>query len=188
MFVIAASTAEARHKHRHWHGYHFGAAPYAYGFVTSEKKMQRQRAWRESVSPEDMVPPNWHLQTPDPNWKGKRFVSPDGTSWLAVYASPTAAEPIGTHMQSVAFVEGESLTYLRGERDWIVVSGMKSDRIFYRKAVIACGGKVWHHIAFEYPAERKRAMDAFVIRAAIIIDHAENDGCEEATSSFNPDR
>jgi hypothetical protein len=46
---------------------------------------------------------------------------------------------------------------------------------------------VWHHMAFEYPAERKQAMDAFVIRAAAIIDLAENDGCEEATSSFNSD-
>jgi hypothetical protein len=119
---------------------------------------------------------------------GRRFLSPDGSSWLAVYASLTAAEPIASHMQSIAFAEGETLTYLRGERDWIVVSGTKGDRFFYRKAVIACGGKVWHHMAFEYPAERKQAMDAFVIRAAAIIDLAENDGCEEATSSFNPDR
>jgi hypothetical protein len=25
-----------------------------------------------------------------------------------------------------------------------------------RKAILACGGKVWHHIEFEYPASRKR--------------------------------
>src|SRR5262245_24284830 len=49
MFVVAASTAEARHRHRYWHGYHLGVAPYAYRFVTAEKKLQRQRAWRESV-------------------------------------------------------------------------------------------------------------------------------------------
>ena len=80
------------------------------------------------------------------------------------------------------------MTYLQGERDWIAVSGTKDDRIFYRKAVIACGGKVWHHIAFEFPAERKQAMDPFVIRAAAIIDLAENDGCEEATSSVDAER
>jgi serine/threonine-protein kinase len=91
-------------------------------------------------------------------------------------------------MQSVAFAEGETLTYLRGERDWIAVSGTKGNRIFYRKAVIACGGKVWHHIAFEYPLERKRAMDPFVSRAAAIVDQAENDGCDEATSSFGAER
>ena len=210
MLVAAASTAEARHGRRHWHGYYFAAMPYAYGvgrpqdnlhrrrsgpegvpfayeFGRPEDNFQRRRSSRESVSPADMVPPNWQLQPPDPNWKGKRFLSPDGSSWLAVYAL-TATEPIASHMQSVAFAEGETLTYLRGERNWIVASGIKGDRIFYRKATIACGGTAWHHIAFDYPVERKRAMDPFVIRAATIIDLAENDGCAEATSSANPDR
>lgn len=186
--VAAASTAEARHGRRHWHGYYFAAVPYAYGFGRPEDNFQRRRSRPESLSPADMVPANWQLQPPDPNWKGKRFLSPDGSSWLAVYAFPTGTEPIASHMQSVAFAEGETLTYLRGEHDWIVVSGTKGGRIYYRKAVIACSGKVWHHIAFEYPIERKRAMDPFVMRAAAIIDLAENDGCAEATSSVNPDR
>src|SRR6476659_1063513 len=72
-------------------------------------------------------------------------MSCDDSSWLNAYASLTATEPIASHMQSVAFAEGETVTYLRGERDWIVVSVTKGDRIFYRKAVIAYGGKVWHH-------------------------------------------
>lgn len=183
--MAATSIADARHRHRHWHGYHSRAAPYAYGFTRPADNLQRPRAWRETANPADMVPPNWQLQPPEQNWNGKRFLSPDGSSWLAVYASSTGAQPIASHMQSIAFAEGETLTYLRGERDWIAVSGTKSDRIFYRKAVIVCGGKVWHHIAFEYPAERKRAMDMFVIRAAAIIDQTENDGCEDATSSLN---
>ena len=91
-------------------------------------------------------------------------------------------------MQSVAFAEGETLTYLRGERDWIAVSGSKGDRIFYRKAIITCGGKAWHHIAFEYPIALKREMDPYVTRAAFIVNQAENDGCENATSSVDPNR
>jgi serine/threonine-protein kinase len=90
-------------------------------------------------------------------------------------------------MQSVAFAEGESLTYLQGGHDWIAASGTKGDRIFYRKAIVACGGKVWHHIAFEFPAERKQVMGPAVIRAATVIDQAENDGCDRATSSVSPD-
>ena len=165
----------------------YGSAPRE-DFVQRGQWRRDSRQWRRDISPADLVPPTWQLQPSDPNWTGKRFLSPDGASWLAVYAFPTAKEPIATHMQSVAFAEGETLTYLRGERDWIVVSGTKGDRIFYRKATIACGGKVWHHIAFEYPVERKRAMDPFVIRAATIIDLAENDGCEEATSSVDAER
>ena len=72
-------------------------------------------------------------------------------------------------MQSVGFAEGETLTYLRGERDWIAVSGSKGDRIFYRKAIIACGGKVWHHIAFEYPIALKREMDTYVTRQPLSL-------------------
>jgi glycosyltransferase involved in cell wall biosynthesis len=73
--------------------------------------------------------------------------------------------------------------YFRREPDWLAVSGLKGSRIFYRKAVIACGGKIWHHIAFEYPAVRKRQMDPFVIRASRSIDHAEYDSCGEPRSS-----
>src|SRR5262249_40068460 len=153
-----------------------------------QDSLQRRRPWREGAGPADMVPPNWQLQPPNSNLKGNRFLSPDGSSWLTVHASLTPTEPIASRMQSVAFAGDETVTYLRGERNWIAVSGMKSDRIFYRKAVIACGGKVWHHISFEYPMEFKRQMDPFVMRAAAIVDLAENDGCEEATSSFNLDR
>ena len=188
LLMATASTAEARHWGWHWHGHHFRAAPYAYGFAAPEDSLQRPRSWRENVRPADMVPPNWQLQAADPNWKGKRFLSPDGSSWLAVYSFPTENETIASHMQSVAFAEGETLTYLRGERDWIAVSGSKGDRIFYRKAIIACGGKVWHHIAFEYPIALKREMDLYVTRAAFIVNQAENDGCENATSSVDPNR
>jgi len=184
LLVLIASTAEARHRHRHWSGYaYFRSAPLAYGFVSPDKNLQRRSFAQGSIKPVDMVPPNWQLQPVEPNWKGKRFLSPDGTSWLAVYAFPATPEQLSTHMKSTAFVDGETVTYLRGERDWIVASGTKGDRIFYRKAVIACGGKVWHHIAFEYPTERKRAMDPIVTRAAAIVDLADNDGCEAQASS-----
>jgi serine/threonine-protein kinase len=82
-------------------------------------------------------------------------------------------------MKEIAFGEGESITYLRGERDWIAVSGLKGDRIFYRKAVIACQGRSWHLIAFEYPATMKQTMDAFVGAAAIAVQNSEEDGCDK---------
>jgi len=188
VLLISVSSSEARHRRWHWHGHYAGSAPYAYGFAAAEDNLQRRRSWRGSANPADMVPPNWQLQPPDPNSNAKRFLSPDGSSWLAVYAFPSANESIASHMQSVAFAEGETPTYLRGERNWIVVSGTKGDRIFYRKATIACGGRAWHHIAFEYPIVLKHAMDLFVMRAAAIMDQAENDGCESATTSVNPDR
>jgi hypothetical protein len=121
-----------------------------------------------------VIPPGWRLQ-PDEG----RYLSPDGSSWFAPHASPVGSEPIAAHMDRIARQEGETVTYFRREADWIAVSGFKGGRIFYRKAVLACGGKVWHHIEFEYPAALKRRMDPFVNRASYSIDHAENDSCRE---------
>jgi hypothetical protein len=126
-----------------------------------------------------VVPPGWQLQPRDPSWRGNRYVSPDGSSWFAAYSLPTDSELKNVHMNAIASREGEAVTYLRQEPDWLAVSGLRGNRIFYRKAVIACGGKIWHHIAFEYPAVRKREMDPFVVRASHSIDPAENDSCED---------
>jgi serine/threonine-protein kinase len=64
-------------------------------------------------------------------------------------------------MKSVAFADGEELTQVRGERNWIAVSGSRGDRIFYRHALLACAGDWWHHIAFEYPRNAKGEHDEF---------------------------
>jgi len=191
LVLMTAPAAEARHWRWHWPGGNLVGPPDAYGFAPGDLPpgdLRRGRQRRELLKPTDMIPPNWQLQTADPNWQGKRFLSPDGSSWLAVYSFPVANESIAKHMQSVAFSEGETLTYLRGQPDWIVVSGTKDDRIFYRKAAIACDGKVWHHIAFEYPSGQQQQMTPFVMRAAAILDLAENDGCDEAAASVTPER
>ena len=57
----------------------------------------------------------------------------------------------------------------------VVVSGFKDSRVFYRKAILACAGKSWHQIAFEYPSELKARMDAFVASAAQALDNTQSD-------------
>jgi hypothetical protein len=126
-----------------------------------------------------VIPSNWNLERDEGNGRGNRYVSPDGSSWFAPVASPIGTEPIELQMNRIARRDGEQVTYLRREPDWIAVSGFRGGKIFYRKAVVACGGKVWHHIEFEYPAALKRSMDAFVNRASYSIDHAENEDCKE---------
>jgi len=102
-------------------------------------------------------------------------VSPDGSSWFAAYSTPANRAP--NYMHGVRAQPDEQITYQKREGDWAAVSGFKGSKIFYRKAVLACAGTVWHQIAFEYPAARKQEMDRFVIRASQSIDHAENDSC-----------
>lgn len=105
-----------------------------------------------------VVPADWRELPPDERWHGTRFVSPDGSSWLAVYAAPKTGS-IEAHMNATTQVDGETITYLVRRPGWLVVSGHKGDRIFYRKAILACGGTVWHHIALEYPARLQRTYD-----------------------------
>jgi serine/threonine-protein kinase len=131
-----------------------------------------------------LVPSDWQLQPPDPRWNGRRFISPDGKAWVAFYASPADHEPIAAHLKSVAFVDGEEITYLRGERDWIAISGVKGERVFYRKAVLACGGTKWHHAAFEYTADIKSSMDQIVSRSSRALESSRDYGCSSEASSF----
>jgi hypothetical protein len=133
-----------------------------------------------------LVPPNWREQPPDPNVQGRRYVSPEGDAWVAFYASPAEGESRKQHLKAVAFVDGEELTYLQRERDWLAVSGFKGEkdeRIFYRKVVLACGQHQWRHIAFEYPAEAKRAFDSLVTSMSKALDRSVGAYCEDATVS-----
>jgi len=130
-----------------------------------------------------MVPADWREEAADPAHKGQRFVSPDGNAWFLAYTVPAGAEGIAGHMKAVAFGDGEQVTYLRGERTWIAVAGFKQDRIFYRAAVLACGGDRWHHIAFEYPASAKAEMRDFVDRAATAVRASDNSWCDVPVSS-----
>jgi hypothetical protein len=66
---------------------------------------------------------------------------------------------------------------LRGGRDRLIVTGAKGDRMFFRKAQLACGGQQWHHVALEFPGGAQRRYQSLVAEAARAIDLAENDGC-----------
>lgn len=152
--ALALTSADAQHREAH--------APARYGIAS-------------------IVPPDWRLHPPDPNWRGKRFASPDGDAWLTVYNAP-ADVSTGEHMKWVATAPGERITYQRKGKGWIVVSGYKGDRIFYRKAMLACGNNRWHHIAFEYPAQEKRAFDRFVTRTSHALKLHGKDGCDPAVA------
>ncbi len=181
LIALTINVAEARHGHRH-HSHHV-LIPYSAVMGSAGGKSYDRRRNPDLA---DLVPNGWQLQPPDSKWKGKRFLSPDGAAWLATYSTPVTDQTIPKHMQAIAFVEGETPTDLRGEQDWISVSGVKGeDRMFYRKAIIACDGRVWHHVAFEYPGAIERAMQRYVSHASEIIDLAENDGCDENATTEN---
>jgi hypothetical protein len=191
ILVFGIPEADARRRHRHRH---YAIERYAPPVIRDEEHRRQEPTGRTALQrlgpgmrtpqgPVALIPAGWQLQPADPNWKGKRYMSPDGTASVALYSALTDQEPIPAHKKAFAFVEGEELTFLQSERDWIVVSGLKGDRMFYRKAALACGGKSWHHVAFEYPAEAKRSMDGVVTDAVRALDDYENTGCDPAVSS-----
>jgi hypothetical protein len=125
-----------------------------------------------------IVPPDWKLLSEDATNHERRFVSPSGDAWLSLYASPPD-DSIGAHLERVRHHDHEQTTYERAGATWIVVSGYKGDRIFYRKAMLACSGQSWHHLAFEYPAEQKEAFDQFVTRASYALSAYGQTGCPQ---------
>ena len=90
---------------------------------------------------------------------GHYFYSEDGETWIAVFGR---AVPAGVNARTSAAGPNERVTYRADGNNWFVRSGLRENRIFYRKAVFSCGGRVAHLIAFEYPADRKREHDHLV--------------------------
>jgi hypothetical protein len=197
--VSMPAYAHRRHHHHHHHHSHehFTAIDRQHDDYAREKLNTPPESEHESEqesllpaaaspdrqpSPSDentagnWLPPGWQKQPTDPNWQGKRFVSPDGMASFSAYITPVAQQPIAEHMKIVAFADGEQITRLSGGRSWIEVTGFNGDRIFYRKSVLACGGTSWHEVTLEYPAETKD-MNAFVDRVAAGTEMDKDKGC-----------
>jgi len=178
--ALTADAADARRRH-HRHSRDPGARAYVMERSTRDQGARVYALERGSIA--SLVPTDWRLQPPDPDWRGNRFVSPNGDAWLAFYARPADKTPHDQHLKSVAFVDGEELTYLRREPDWLEASGFKGTRNFYRKVVLACGERTWRHIAFEYPAEAKRAFGPMIARMARALDSEIEKNCDPVVGS-----
>ena len=171
LLAITASTADARRRHHR-------VMIYQQAPVMLVEPGMGVRSGRARVDPVQLVPRDWQLMAPDPNWQGRRYMSPQGDAWLAFYAT-NAANDAQARLKAVAFADGEEVTYLRGERDRLTVSGHKDDKIFYRKVTLACGGTLWRHVAMEYPAAAKEKFDRFVERLSRGFEQIADDACAD---------
>jgi hypothetical protein len=122
-----------------------------------------------------IIPHDWTLLPPKANeW---RAVSPRKDAWLSLYATPIDG-PISSHLRRWGIGDGDRVTYQKQGQDWTVVSGYTADnRIFYRKTMLACQGRKWHNLEFQYPAADKSAMDEFVARASYALGADNRAGC-----------
>ena len=174
LLVLAGvgTAADARHRRYHW-----GDSHDDYGAQAPDRSSEAATSPRGKGGPTvaSLIPSNWTAEPPRKDWDGKRFVSPDGASWVALYKSAVGSEPIADHMKSIVFAPGETVTYLRGERTWVAVSGYKESHAFFRKAMLVCAGAAWNHVAMEYPIELKSQMDPMTAAIAQALDNTQAD-------------
>ena len=170
ILAVTASAADARRRHyRYYIPRHAPVMMMAPDFA--EPRSSRGRI----EHPAQLIPRDWQLQPADERWKGRRYIAPDGNAWVAFYAI-NAANDSQARFQAVAFGDGEQVTYLHGTRDRLTVSGLKGDRIYYRKVMLACGGTAWRHLALEYPADAK-SFDRLVERLSRSFDRIAEEDC-----------
>jgi serine/threonine-protein kinase len=113
------------------------------------------------------VPTDWTPGEAPDNGDGLRFTSPDGQAWIVVSGGRQVWDSVGEAMAILESPnEGEQITYRHRETRLVVVSGLKRDRIFYRKSILSCRDTVWNNVAIEYPAARKQVFDAIVVQVA----------------------
>lgn len=117
-----------------------------------------------------IVPNNWTLLPRAPDSLGRRFVSPSRDAWLWYFAVPVRAQV------SPPAARGQ-VTYEARGGDWVVTSGYRGNRIFYRRAMLACNNTKWRHIEFEYPASEKHLFDSFVTRTSFALRAYKELGC-----------
>ena len=113
------------------------------------------------------VPSDWQAGEAPANGDGLRFTSPDGQAWIIVSGSLQVSDSVGEAMAILERPnEGEQITYRHRETRLLVISGLKRDRIFYRKSILSCRDTVWNSVAIEYPSARKDSFDALVAQVA----------------------
>lgn len=123
-----------------------------------------------------IAPPDWTLVAPG-GTDERRFVSPGKDASLSLYSTDARGDMAG-HLRSWGVKPGDRVTYERQADSWAIVSGYTAeDRIFYRRTALACGGRKWHDLDFEYPAADKRKMDDFVTRASYALAAYSRVGC-----------
>jgi hypothetical protein len=123
-----------------------------------------------------IVPGDWTVMSPGRSneW---RAVSPRKDAWLTLYATAAKDSP-SAHLVRWGVKSGDRVSYARHGEQWSVVSGYTPNRrIFYRETMLACGGRQWHNLEFEYPAKDKQRMDRFVDRASHALGAYKTAGC-----------
>jgi hypothetical protein len=192
--AVLASTGsvDARRHGRHYFRAIAVNPPAAEYYVPSSLERGRHGRYNRSerrrlpINILALVPPDWRKQPADPDLREHRYVSPQGDATIAFSGRTAEQESLDEYLRSLAFVDGEDVTYLRRERDWLVVFGFKDDkheRKFYRKVMLSCGGHRWRHLNVEYPVTVRGTLERLINDLSEVMDLTKNSGCDGDSSS-----
>jgi serine/threonine-protein kinase len=134
--------------------------------AAAEQGYRDYRNWRFGVSAD--VPSDWKAGEEPENNDGLVFTSPDGASTITVSgilnADNAPAAAVIVDEQHVR--DDETVTYRKAGARQAVISGIRGNMIFYRKAILSCNDQILNHLSIEYPVAQKPAFDALVSHVA----------------------
>jgi len=105
------------------------------------------------------VPRDWAMDPPPANDDGRVFRSPDRQAQIVIGGSHITDDAASVLQDAVS---GVGVTYQRIGPNWAVASGVEGSRIFYRRSVIACHGRIIDAVEITYPQSQKQAYDRLV--------------------------
>ena len=113
------------------------------------------------------VPHGWTSGDEPANNDGLRWTSPDGAAEVAVYGGfqvlDSLEEAFGTQAD---LGDGATTTYKAKGKHGLTVSGVKGDKIIYRRSILSCKDTVWNTVEITYPKAQKAAFDPIVTHIA----------------------
>jgi hypothetical protein len=112
------------------------------------------------------VPASWTMGPEPANDDGRKFTSPDKHAEIiisGIFANVDTDDELASRLE---VGEGETIKFKKRQGKWVVVSGAKGDRIFYRKTLLSCGDAIANDLWIEYPAAEREKYDALVAHVA----------------------
>jgi hypothetical protein len=122
--------------------------------------------YNDRFGPSADYPAGWKMEPEPENNDGRKFTSPDGDAFVTItgnFALDSRDEEMARYTEPS---EGETVTYSAKGANWVVLSGTRGDKIFYRKSLLSCDDQVWNNLHIEYPAEDKAKYDKLVAHMA----------------------
>ena len=113
------------------------------------------------------VPQGWSRGNPPENDDGLRWTSPDGAAEVAVYGGFQVLDSLEEALRTEADLgDGATTTYKAMGKHGFTISGLKGDKIIYRRSLLSCKDGVWNSVEIIYPKAQKAVFDPIVAHIA----------------------